>query len=223
MSNIYKKNKNFSKLNSVLSKIFVDMGLERRLNEVAFFNYWPEVVGSKFDKDSKAVFVRKKEGYDILIVAVSSSVVAQELYLYKQNLINKVHKMGRSFKFNIKDIHFNTKLWEKDEFRENKTAKPPENAIKRFDKTPLAKDLDDIILPESVAKDIEESMDSHKFVSPEQREKMLRTIVNDIKTQIWMKNNGFPCCEECGIPLRRYNTTKDKILCSSCEFIDLTN
>ncbi len=223
MANIYKKNKNFSKLNSVLSKIFVDMGLERRLNEVAFFNYWPEVVGSKFDKYSKAVMVRRKEGYDILMVAVSSSVVAQELYLYKQNLLDKVYKLGKPFKFNIKDIHFNTKLWENDYFTDHKTDKKPESAIKTFDKIPLSKDLDEIVLPENIIQEVEQSLDGHKFVSAEQREKMFMTIIKDIKAQIWMKNNGFPCCEECGIPLKRYNTTKDKILCSSCEFIYLTN
>ncbi len=219
MSNIYNKNKNFIKLNSVLSKIFVDLGLERRLNEVAFFNYWPEVVGSKFDKDSKAIMVRKRECYDILIVAVSSSVVAQELYLYKQSLVHKVYKTGKSFNFNIKDIHFNTKLWDNDDFLENKSDKKPESAIKTFDKIPLSKDLDDITLPESIIKDIEKSMEGHKFVDSEQRKKMFMTIIKDVKTQIWMKNNGFPCCEECGIPLKRYNTIKERILCVPCKLL----
>ena len=205
--------KGLSNINSVLNGVIRKLGVDRGLRESTLKNMWPEVVGDKFKKSSKLVSVIKKGNYDVLLVAVYTASVSQELMLFKSSLLKKISPIAHSLEFFPKDIIFNTKMWM--EFYEE--TDKIEESVHILIKKPIDSELKDIQVPENLINQIKESISSQNFSTPEMKDRMMNTILKDIKTQIWRKNNGFPICENCGIPLNIYK--KDETpLCPSCKY-----
>jgi len=142
--------------------------------------------------------------------------VAQELSFYKDDIIKKIKIVAKNFDYDIKDIFFNPKLWEEVK-KENKLQKKNEPESYKIEKNFSEEDLKKIKLPENVIEEIKNSLDEKKFFSEELKEKMFNTIIKDLKTQEWRKNNGFPVCSECGIPVNYYSPG-NKNLCPSCKY-----
>ncbi|MCK7521090.1 MAG: DUF721 domain-containing protein [Ignavibacteriales bacterium] len=186
-------------MNFIIERLNKSLGVEKKLNEIALLNMWPEIVGNMFKNKSKALSVMKKGGYDVILVSVANSVVSQELYLHKRDIVNKLFKTGKSLNLDIRDVIFTPKFWNEDK-KPTETAKKTGKVIHHFIKTPIEADLKDIEISEDVIKSINESLDKQEFLTAEQRKNVEKTIINDIKTQIWKKNNGFPICAKCAIP-----------------------
>jgi len=203
-------------LNSILNKVLKDIGVERGLREIAFMNMWSEIVGPRFKDNSKVVSIKRKSDHDVLLVAVSSSVVSQELFLYKKDILRKLSHIALTLEFNIKDLIFSTKLWA--EKQESSFINNKQDDVHFFKVNPTNKELEEISVPETIIDSIKSSINTQNFSSPELKGRMLNTIIKDIKTQIWRKNKGFPSCVGCGIPINYYNPNKEK-LCPSCEYI----
>ena len=80
------KNNYFNNIESVLSSVMVDLGLDKGLKQQEFAKLWSKIVGPKFQNSSKVVYIQSRQGEDILTVAVSSSAVAQELSFFKEDI-----------------------------------------------------------------------------------------------------------------------------------------
>jgi hypothetical protein len=203
------------KVNTILDEVARSLGIERGIKEITLINFWPEVVDERFINKTKAISVISKRGYDTLFVAVSSSSVSQELFFIKRNILSKLSPIAFSLGFKIKDIIFDTKIW--DEI--NKENNNKEDEITHFFvKNPKTEDLKDISVPESIVDSIKESIESQNFSIPELKDRILNTVIIDIKTQIWRKNNGFPSCSKCGIPINYYSQDKEN-LCPICKLL----
>jgi len=202
------------KINSVLDEVAKALGIERGIKEITLINFWTEVAGERFINNSKALSVIKKGGYDSLFVAVSSSSVSQELFFHKRNILTKLSPIAFSLGFRIKDIIINTKMW--DEINKQNDNKE-EEITHFFVKNPKIEDLKDIKVPESIIDSIKESIEAQDFSIPELKDRILNTVIIDIKTQIWRKNNGFPSCSKCGVPINYYSQGKEDI-CPICKF-----
>lgn len=213
-----KKSTEFENLNSILLKLSKNLGIERGLKEITLVNLWPEIVGPKFSKNSKIISIFKKNNQDIVLIAVSSSVVTQELLFFKQDILNKLYKIGATLCFDIKDIIFNTKLWDipernKDSFRENIEKKDF-----YFTKKPTKEELQQIEVSDIIINKIKKSISTQKFSSDELKDRILHTIIRDIKTKMWRKSKGFPLCSKCGIVLKN-NCLNTEEICPSCKFL----
>lgn len=209
---------NFDNLDSVLNSVMVNLGLDKGLKQQEFAKLWPKIVGPKFQNSSKVVYIQTRLGVDILIVAVSSSAVAQELSFFKADIIKKIKIVAKDFNYNIKEIIFNPKLWEEIK-KENKTNLKQENEQKfyKIEKSFSEEELNNIKLSQEVVEEIKNSLDEQNFYSEELKEKLFKTIIKDLKTQEWRKNNGFPVCGKCGITITSYYEEGENF-CPVCKF-----
>ncbi|MDD3014318.1 MAG: hypothetical protein PHC34_11500, partial [Candidatus Gastranaerophilales bacterium] len=126
----------------------------------------------------------------------------------------KLSPIAFSLGFKIKDIIINTKMW--DEIHKQNNNKE-EEITHFFVKNPKIEDLKDIKVPESIIDSIKESIKTQNFSTPELKDRILNTVIIDIKTQIWRKNNGFPSCSKCGITINYYSHGKEDV-CPICKF-----
>ena len=210
-------NNYFNNLDSVLNTVMTDLGLDKGLKQQEFAKLWPKIVGPKFQNSSKVVYIYSKQGVDVLTVAVSSSAVAQELTFFKNDIINKINTVAKKFNYNIKDILFNSKLWEELK-KENKQKNEEDNKnFYKIEKNFSEEDLNRIQLPEETVETIKNSLNEQKFHSEELKEKLFNTIIKDLKTQEWRKNNGFPLCLGCGIAINYYSPESEN-LCPACKY-----
>lgn len=101
----------FSSIGSIVEGMSDGLGIERGMKIVSLAKMWPKIVGPRFEKTSKVYTIQENNGFDIIIVAVSSSAVSQELIFYKKEVIKKIYKVAKGLNFKIKDIQFSTKFW----------------------------------------------------------------------------------------------------------------
>ncbi len=182
------------------------LGLEKGLKVSSVTKLWPNVVGPRFEKTSKIYSIYETKGVDNVLVAVSSSVVGQELSFYKKDILKKLHKIGQYYGFNIKEISFSTKYWKTENKQEEKEDNPS-----------IEIELEHIEIPDKLLASVKESLEGKEFFSEEIKERMLNTIIKDLKTQIWMKKHNFPVCKQCKIPITP-GSAEDKKLCPACKY-----
>ncbi|OGI00564.1 MAG: hypothetical protein A2Y25_07660 [Candidatus Melainabacteria bacterium GWF2_37_15] len=104
----------FSSIGTIVNDISANLGIDRGLKIVSLSKMWPKIVGPRFEKTSKIFSVHENNGFDIIVVAVSSSSVSQELIFHKNEVIKKIYKTCKELEFKIKDIQFSTKYWKED-------------------------------------------------------------------------------------------------------------
>lgn len=211
-NNVYSRD--LQKVGIILNKFVKNFGIDKRLKERVVVSLWPQMVGKAFSDCTKAVSVFRKQDHEVLLVAVSSSSITQELQFYKKDLIKRVVSLTSMLDFNIRDIIFSHKIWkETSESNENKDSDGEVFYV--FKKSPTQIELDNIPIPDSIINNVRESIISQDFITDDQKQRFLNTVMKDIKTQIWKKNNGFPCCNRCGVPINFYNPKKEQ-LCPAC-------
>jgi len=208
-----KRQKNIipEKIDTILSKLINSPELTHNLKEIGLKNLWSEIIDKKFIDCTQLLAITAKNGQDTALVGAASSVVVQELTFYKQKILLSLSKAGRAFGFNITGVIINTKYF---------TQKVAKNDVKPaktqhfFSKKPSEEDLEKIEIPEKLLSFLQNTYPSFLETNTE---KLMKTIIKDIKLQIWKKNNGFPCCEECGTPVNSY-IENETVLCPACKY-----
>jgi len=212
-----KNNNYFNNLNSVLNTVMTDLGLDKGLKQQEFAKLWPKIVGPKFQNSSKVVYLQSRQGEDILTVAVSSPAVAQELSFFKEDIIKKIKTVAKDFNYNIKEILFNSKVWEELKTEKKQKVEEENKTFYKIEKVFTEEDLKNIELPEETVENIKNSLNEQNFCLEELKEKMFNTIIKDLKTQEWRKHNGFPVCSKCGIAVNYYSPENEN-LCPACKY-----
>ena len=214
-----KKDNYFNNLDSVLNTVMSNLGLDKGLKQQEFAKLWSKIVGPKFQNSSKVVYLQSRQGGDVLTVAVSSPAVAQELSFFKEDIIKKIKVVAKDFNYKIKDIFFDSKLWEELKKETKQKVEEENKNFYKIEKNFSEEELNRVELPEEVVESIKKSLKEQKFYSEELKEKMFNTIIKDLKTQEWRKNNGFPVCSKCGIAINYYSPESEN-LCPACKYKD---
>ncbi len=86
----------FVKADNLLSRAIIKNGLSRQVEAVRICDFWEKAIKEKFSDDasrkSKAIYFNNKT----LVVAVLSSVWAQEFQLHQYEIIKEINKrMGK--------------------------------------------------------------------------------------------------------------------------------
>ena len=207
-----RKEEKFIKINSILDDLAKSLGIERGIKEITLLKFWNEVIDEKFINKTRALSVVKKGMYDAILVVVSSSAVSQELFIQKRKILSKLSPVAFSLGFKVKDIIFNTKMWEEVNIPK---VKDNESTTHYLVKNPSVEELNEINIPEIIINNVKESINIQNFSISELKERLFNTIIIDIKTQIWRKNNGFPSCSKCGITINYFSFDKEN-LCPIC-------
>ncbi len=161
----------FENIGSVIDGLVEDLGLEKGLKISSICKFWSKIVGPRFEKTSKIFSIYKTKGFDSALIAVSSSSAVNELTIYRNDVLRKLHRVGENFGFNIKEIKFSTKHWEIEKIEEKKPVKILIN--EEIEKTEL---------PSSLLCSIKASMDEKDFFNKELKDRFLKTIIKDLKT-----------------------------------------
>ncbi len=170
---------------------------------------WDEIVGKKFSGKTFVSDFSNKNGKILMFVNVSSSPLVQELSFFKLNLIRKIKT---SYNLDIADIIIKIAPKNKDE----KTQVKPNLVEEIYDIRPTKEELDKIELSKEDIDKIVLSVSTQKNLSDKERERVLNIIFNDLKTQEWMKQKGFPVCKKCGAVMTR-KTFGDANICRFCK------
>lgn len=200
---------NFDKLGDILSGVAKQAGVNLGISQIALFQLWPEVVGVRFKKNTKAIKVNGK----ILTVATKSPTVTQELSMFKADILKKLDTMTKNLDIKIEEIIFNHKIW--NEINQKAEAKQ-EVQYRRYLPAPTDFDIEQIEIPQNIKTDIEKSFEHTHNLSEEMKEKIITTIVNDIKRQIWRKERNYPLCSKCFVPMD-YVEEGQELLCPVCK------
>lgn len=202
---------NFDKVSDVLSQVMKQSGIDVGISQIALFNLWSEVVGKRFLKTTKAIKLHGKT----LTIATKSPSVTQELVMFKADILKKLSMLTQNLDIKIEEIAFNHKIWAEI----NKTSeKKEEFEYRKYLPAPKDGDIAQIELPQSIKEEIEKSFENTENISDEMKQKIIKTISDDIKRQIWKKERNYPLCENCFIPLD-YVDEGQEPLCPVCKNI----
>ena len=173
-----KKSQFFDNVGSVVDGLVQKLRLEKGLKISSFSRLWAKIIGPRFEKTSKVFSITEYNGADCVNIAVASSSVAQDLIFYKNDILKKLHKIGLNFGFDIKDVSFSTKYWRKEE-----------KIIEVQKRIPTDEELEEVQVPDDVIASLEATLCEEGFLENELKERFFKTIVNDLKRQIWHQEN----------------------------------
>ena len=91
---------NTQKISSLIKEYIKESNIEDKLNAVEVKHLWEELLGTSVVRLTKRIYVK----HDTLHATINSSVLKQELFMNRSNIIEKINKeLGKDF---IKKIVF---------------------------------------------------------------------------------------------------------------------
>ena len=160
----------------VVNSIVKDTDLQNGIQKSMLFKFWGKIVGKKFEKITRPVSINNKGE---LIVACANSMVTSELLIFKTDIQKKMQPYTKSLNINISDIVFSHKIWRQEKNTPDYTDTAPESTnahAKKFNPDLIELDENELAM-------IRSSVEKNTFASKQQREKMLKAIINDLKYQ----------------------------------------
>ena len=174
-------------LGCVMDTVLQNSNLKQGVKKATLFKFWNKVVGKKFESVSEITALNVTPEKTILTVACANAAVTSELTMFKTQLIKKMNVYANPLDINIDDILFSHKIWQttpKNSF-ENKTPIQTENPyLENLD----GFEPDKIELDEDEIKQIKANVESNSALTPQQKERLLNSIINDIKVQKFLKS-----------------------------------
>lgn len=173
----------------VMDKIMGGANLKAGMKKSTLFKFWGKIAGKKFEKYSQIDTLTERGGVWVLGVACKNAQVTGELTMFKAQLLKKVNIYANPLGLEISDIHFSHKIW-KGEFNEASTHG---SGMKALDVNPYTPDLsgfnpEAVELDEAEIESVKQSVESNTFATKEQRERMFRAIILDLKTQKYIND-----------------------------------
>ena len=200
---------NFDKIGDVLSSVAKQSGMNFGISQIALFSLWAEVVGVRFKKNTKAIKINGKT----LTIATKSSTVTQELSMFKADILKKLENMTKNLDIKIDEIIFNHKIWNEINKASEKTE---ETQYRKYLPAPSDFEVEQIEIPQNIKEEIEKSFKNTQNLSEDVKEKIVKTVINDIKRQIWRKERNYPVCSKCFVPMD-YIEEGQELLCPVCK------
>ena len=175
----------FDSIASLLDGVSTAFNFNEIRKRTQFLALWKQACGKKFENNSKAYELRGST----LVVACQNSYVAQELSMYKRELIKKINTLALNLKIEVKDLIFSYKIWENPKTCEI-GAEEPELSIKY-------EDYQHIELDEEEIEKIKKSVSDIKFISESKKENLVGRIIDDSKRLKYIDSLGYKTCPNC--------------------------
>ena len=100
----------FESVGDVLSELRKKLQPKKQSKVLTLFLAWNEIVGQKIAEFSKPVGLTKDK---TLIVACKNSMISQELYLQKPQILVRTKSYAQNLQLKVEDICFSHKIWGK--------------------------------------------------------------------------------------------------------------
>ncbi len=136
------------------------------------FSFWNDICGKRFSLLSKPYAIKSS----VIYISTKSSVVANELNLYKKKLIEKINSYSMPLGVEIKDIYFNYKNFNDNNNKEEDFIE--DKPIHLTNKT-----VSDAKISETEEKMITECIEKINFLSDEQKNNFLKKIIQSNKAK----------------------------------------
>jgi hypothetical protein len=203
-------NKQFKRLETVLSQVTSSLGLDRRLKEHALIDLWPVLAGEPWCRKSRVLFI-DHEGN--LVVSVADASTGQELSLLKPQLIKQINTAAKSLGIAVKGMrldlkHFHSKPLPELDFI-GQAGRLPEPSEAELNAVELS--AEDVA---SVGA-LREELRTHPE-SPVSGDRVAELFEKELKLRAWRREHGYPICTACGIPAAILHG--DNRICMVCHY-----
>ena len=99
---------NFTSTEELVDELLKQKEFKKAMTRTNLMNFWRNVAGAKFAEKSKPWGML---GSNTMIIACENAVVAQELLLHKNKLLEKFKPYTTSLKIRVDDLRFDCKRW----------------------------------------------------------------------------------------------------------------
>ena len=96
----------FVSTEEIISSMLEHKDFKKAVTRSNLYKFWAKVAGEKFANKSKPYSMM---GGGVMVIACENSIVAQELTLRKNQLLEKLQPYTKSLKMNVKDLKFDSK------------------------------------------------------------------------------------------------------------------
>ena len=190
------KSKCFSNINTDFSKLT---------------DNWEDIIGNVYASKTQVTSIACKNNKTVIYISVNSGSIIQDLSFYKKDILYKIKS-----KFGICADEIVFQLQNKiNKNKENKVK--PSITQKTYFKNPTDEDLKNIELDEKDLNAIEK-VKSQTFLSEGKKQSVIEFMIKDLKTQKWMKEQGYPICKNCG-KIVRYKNFNEDVYCEACKYL----
>jgi len=162
---------------TVFSDKLKKTAFSRIAKQSTIFSFWDDIAGKKLSKITKPYQIK----YSKLYISAKSPTVNQELSLIKNKLLEKINLYSKPLGIEIKELVLNYKNYdeitkEKNDYIEDK---PVEYTLNQIDSVKIDGNFEQLIKTE---------IDKINFLNQEQKEKLVKKIIQSKKAEILRKN-----------------------------------
>jgi predicted nucleic acid-binding Zn ribbon protein len=101
----------FQNIDDLLGQMAKNKDIHRAITRNNLYKFWSKVAGEKFAQNSRPYSMLKGS---VMVVACKSPIVAQELMLRKNQILEKLKPYTDSLNIKVNDIKFDPKKWVED-------------------------------------------------------------------------------------------------------------
>lgn len=213
------KCRSLTSVEEILAGVMSDLKLDKRLKEQTLMSLWPAVIGDKFAKRSRPLFIDAERN---LVISVSEAAIAQELSLLKPQIIQSLKMAASGLAISINGIRFDLKHFHGSE---KDMGEPPAKVFLREEERRLPNDeeLQGIELSEEDRREVAKLRESVRLLGGENQERLSERIVTlmekELRTRKWLSANGSPLCPRCQTPCARLHGENN--LCAYCYYLSI--
>ena len=99
---------NFQYIDEIIAQLAQKKEIKKAITRNNLYKFWGKVAGEKFARNSKPYSMIKG---NIMVIACKTPIVAQELMLNKNKLLNNFKPYAQSLNIKIEDLKFDSKKW----------------------------------------------------------------------------------------------------------------
>ena len=99
----------FEGVDNIISSMMDNPQLKKALTRTNLYNFWDKILPQKFKNKSRPYSMIQG---NVMVIACSNPVVAQELSLYKVILLKKFEPYLKTLNMKVNDLKFDPKKWE---------------------------------------------------------------------------------------------------------------
>lgn len=147
--------------------------VEHLIKHSVIFSFWKEVVGKRFDKYTKPYKISNSKLY----VSAKSPVIAQELSICKNKIMQKLNSYSMPLGIEIKDIIYNYKNYNQQKEKINNEIEDKPFYI-------TLSDIEKQNIDDSLKEKIKAHINKINFLDDKQKETLINKICSTYKAKI---------------------------------------
>ena len=172
-----------SDIAELLDNIKKEKKFDTAIKTNTLFGFWKKISGKKFANVSKCDQLNTK---GVLTVACKSSIVSNELLMFKEELLRQLNIYAKPLDLAVSDIVFSHKIWKEETEEDQPQAEeytPQKPQISE-------EELNSIELNQEEIDSIQAALSKINFVDEQHKTRMMNSIIRSLKEQKFNRNKS---------------------------------